>query len=78
MLASEHPGLRPEAATALEALNNFCELMHQDDLLAGEAADHDVCETDISCTPTCTENCQTQPCDYLVYCMESPMESQTL
>ena len=72
----QHPGLRPEAATVLEALNNFCEAIHQDDSLEGEAADQDVCETDISCTPTHTESCKTQPCDSLV--LESPMELQCL
>ena len=72
----QHPGSRPEAATVLEVLNNFCEAMHQDDSLEGEVADHDVCETDISCTPTHTESCLTQPCNSLV--LESPMESQFL
>ena len=74
----QHPASRPEAAAVLEALNRFCEAMHQDDSVAeldSEAADHDVCENDLSLTPTHTESYQTQPCDSLEL-LESPMESQ--
>ena len=77
----QHPESRPDATIVLEALNSFCEAMHQDDLLVeladGETVDYDVCETDLSCSPTHTESCQTQPCNSPEL-LESPLESQRL
>ena len=55
--------------------------MHQDDSLVeladGETVDYDVCETDLSCSPTHTKSCQTQPCNSPEL-LESPLESQRL